>query len=109
MSTRANGNRREYFGAFIISKLVWDEDTLAALANAEERETRKSSTIMQCKEIFQEMKTEQNCRMTTPDNFANNKYSWTPAQLLRKGTGQVQVQTRLCPQPPPSHHNEVRE
>ena len=71
MSTRANGNRREYFGAFIISKLVWDEDTLAALANAEERETRKSSTIMQCKEIFQEMKTEQNCRMMTPDNFAN--------------------------------------
>ena len=60
-----------HLGAFINSKLVSDEDTLAALANAEERETRKSSTIMQCKEIFQEMKTEQNCRMTTPDNFAN--------------------------------------
>ena len=63
-----------HLGAFINSKLVSDEDTLAALANAEEREaewTRKSSTIMQCKEIFQEMKTEQNCRMMTPDNFAN--------------------------------------
>lgn len=63
-----------HLGAFINSKLVSDEDTLAALANAEEREaewTRKSSTIMQCKEIFQEMKEEQNCRIPTPDNCAN--------------------------------------
>ena len=52
--------------------MVSDEDTLAALTNAEEREsewTRKSSTIIQCKEIFQEMKDEQNCRI--PDNCAN--------------------------------------
>ena len=63
-----------HVGAYINSKLVADEDTREALESAEAREaewTRKSSTIVQCKEIFAEMKEEQKCRIPTPDNCAN--------------------------------------
>ena len=62
-----------HLGAYINTKLVADEDTREALKSAEEREaawTKKSSTIIQCKEIFTEMKEEENCRIPTPDNCA---------------------------------------
>jgi len=63
-----------HLGAYINSKLVSDEDTQEALKSAEEREaewTRKSSTILQCKDIFTEMKEEMKCSIPTPDNCAN--------------------------------------
>ena len=62
-----------HLGAYINTKLVADEDTREALKSAEEREavwTKKSSTIIQCKEIFTEMKEEENCRIPTPDSCA---------------------------------------
>ena len=46
-----------HVGAYINSKLVADEDTREALESAEAREaewTRKTSTIVQCKGIFEE-------------------------------------------------------
>ena len=63
-----------HLGAYINSKLVADEDTQEALKSAEEREagwTRKSSTILQCKEMFAEMKEESQCSIPTPDSCAN--------------------------------------
>ena len=60
-------------GAFINSKLVADADTREALRCAEEREgewVNKSSTICECREILEEMKTEEQCTIPSPDNCA---------------------------------------
>ena len=49
-----------HLGAFINSKLVADADTREALRCAEEREgewVNKSSTICECREILEELKT----------------------------------------------------
>ena len=51
--------------------MVADTDTKEALRCAEEREgnwTRKSSTLMECKEIFEEMKEGDECTIPTPEN-----------------------------------------
>ena len=51
-----------HLGAYINSNLVADEDTREALKCAEEREgawTRKSSTVIQCRDIFREMHEEE--------------------------------------------------
>ena len=62
-----------HLGAFINSKLVADADTREALRCAEEREgewVNKSSTICECREILEEMKTEEQCTIPSPDNCA---------------------------------------
>ena len=51
--------------------MVADLDTKEALSSAEEREgvwVHKSSTIIECKEIFEEMKDETECFIPTPEN-----------------------------------------
>ena len=60
-----------HLAAYVNSNLLADTDTREALKCAEEREgawTRKSSTIVQCRDIFQEMKGEEECFIPTPDN-----------------------------------------
>ena len=50
-----------------------DKDTREALRNAEQREegwTRKTSTLIQCREVFKEMKEGNECRIPTPENCA---------------------------------------
>ena len=62
-----------HISAYINSILVADKDTKEALKCAEEREgqwTRKSSTIMQCKQIVKEMTEEDECTFPTPENCA---------------------------------------
>ena len=60
--------------AYLNSNMIADEDTKEALRNAEERESewvRKSSTILQCKEMMAEMENEDECTIPTPENCAN--------------------------------------
>ena len=60
-----------HVSAYINSLLVADIDTKEALKCAEEREgqwTRKSSTLMQCKQILKEMTEEDGCTIPTPEN-----------------------------------------
>ena len=62
-----------HVSAYINSMLVADNDTKEALKSAEEREsqwTRKTSTLMQCKQILEEMKEEDDCTIPTPENCA---------------------------------------
>ena len=63
-----------HLNAYINTNMVADADTKEALRCAEEREgqwKRKSSTLMECKEIFQEMKEGDECSIPTPDNCSN--------------------------------------
>ena len=63
-----------HLSAYLNSKMVADIDTKEALLCAEEREgnwTRKSSTLMECKEIYEEMKEGDECTIPTPENCAN--------------------------------------
>ena len=60
-----------HLGAYINTMLVADPDTQEALRCAEEREgewVHRSSTILQCKGIFEEMKAETDCFIPTPEN-----------------------------------------
>ena len=60
-----------HVSAYINSLLVADIDTKEALKCAEEREgqwTRKSSTLMQCKQILKEMTEEDGCTIPTVGN-----------------------------------------
>ena len=60
-----------HVSAYISSNLVADKDTREALRNAEQREegwTRKTSTLIQCREVFKEMKEGNECRIPTPEN-----------------------------------------
>ena len=62
-----------HISAYINSLLVANKDTKEALKCAEEREgqwTRKSSTIMQCKQIVKELTEEDECTFPTPENCA---------------------------------------
>ena len=62
-----------HVNAYINSMLVADNDTKEALKSAEEREcqwTRKSSTLMQCKQILEEMKEEGDCTIPSPESCA---------------------------------------
>ena len=63
-----------HMSAYLNSNMLADEDTKEALRNAEERESewvRKSSTILQCKEMMAEMENEDECTIPTPENCAN--------------------------------------
>ena len=63
-----------HLGAYINSNLVADFDTREALRCAVEREgewVNKSSTVCECRDILEEMKTEENCSIPTPENCAN--------------------------------------
>ena len=60
-----------HLSAYISSHLVADRDTKEALLNGEQREegwTRKTSTLIQCREVFSEMKEDNECRIPTPEN-----------------------------------------
>ena len=60
-----------HLGAYVNSYLVADSDTREALRCAEERKvawTKKSSTLIQCRNIFQEMQEEDECFIPTPEN-----------------------------------------
>ena len=60
-----------HLGAYINSMLVADADTKEALRCAEEREgewVNRSSTIRECKAIFEEMQNETECFIPTPEN-----------------------------------------
>ena len=60
-----------HLSAYISSHLVADRDTKEALLNGEQREegwTRKTSTLIQCREVFREMKEGNECRIPTPEN-----------------------------------------
>ena len=62
-----------HVSAYINSMLVADNDTKEALKSAVEREsqwTRKSSTLVQCKQIMEEMNEEDDCTIPTPENCA---------------------------------------
>ena len=64
--------KEAHVGSYINSKLVADPDVKEALACAEEREGRwvqKSSTITQCKEIFEQLREE--CFIPTTENTYN--------------------------------------
>ena len=65
------GGHKGHVSAYISSNLVADKDTREALRNAEQREegwTRKTSTLIQCREVFREMKEGNECRIPTPEN-----------------------------------------
>ena len=60
-----------HLGAYLNTMLVADFDTQEALRCAEEREgewVHRSSTILQCKGIVEEMKEEEECFIPTPEN-----------------------------------------
>ena len=60
-----------HLGAYVNSSLVADPDTREALKCAEEREgawTRKSSTVVQCRDITKEMKDGEDCFIPTSSN-----------------------------------------
>ena len=63
-----------HVSAYISSKIMADEDAKEALRCAEERESewvRKSSTILQCKDIMEEIDNGDECVIPTPENCAN--------------------------------------
>ena len=57
-----------HLGSYINSKLVADFDTKEALRCAEERE---GEWVTKSRDILQEMRTEENCPIPTPDDCAN--------------------------------------
>ena len=60
-----------HLGSYINSQLVADVDTIEAIKCTEEREgqwTNKSSTTVQCKQLMDAMREEQECFIPTLDN-----------------------------------------
>ena len=76
--------------AYISSNMVADKDTKEALKCAEEREgewVKKSSTILQCKEILEKMNNGDECTIPTPENCAT--FAVTATGFGSRGTART--------------------